>query len=583
MKKKIFKTLLCGVSSIVLAVAGFTMSETSLEVKADETDETDEWWNEEFELRTDIVNELWVGDCEIYPQATQIYGKIKEIVGKVIEGDSVSVDYSITAIKEGYAKVEYEYWGYDNTTNADNKDLVLLGTEVYEINVINGPEVEYIGMPNSVKLGQRIGYRIDNVRYGEWAPRFCILEPNNSFSMPGYGGPAPLSRKQPGYLQTLVKKDRDGNVYESYKSYVDGYPDILAVMALYPGEYDYVLETDLGEENPEIKGTLVVEEPVIKSNEPKVIKVGESIDFKTSLENLCLEDEEVVNLFKEMYKPEITVLEGQACIEQSNKAYAELSSTEQIKFIKSGDVKIQIKYVPETDFDKYSDSVHPGYYLDGNEKTDLYTAEKIVTIKVVDEYEEETTEPTTEPTTKPAPEPTTEEVLSSELTEEEAKSIEKEAKLEGCDELTKLNVNTISKENEDFKIVSKDNSVAGKEYIVVDLKLVKDGVAVQPNGTIKIQLNVMKHLEKAKYIEVFRLDDKQKELTSLGVVPVVDGKIKFETDHFSTYVFAEASAPSQSDNPTTGDVKNILIPIGILLISTIAFGLVLYRKKHVIE
>ncbi len=40
----------------------------------------------------------------------------------------------------------------------------------------------------------------------------------------------------------------------------------------------------------------------------------------------------------------------------------------------------------------------------------------------------------------------------------------------------------------------------------------------------------------AEYIDVFRVDDEKGELVFVGRAKVESGKIKFETDHFSTYI-----------------------------------------------
>ena len=61
----------------------------------------------------------------------------------------------------------------------------------------------------------------------------------------------------------------------------------------------------------------------------------------------------------------------------------------------------------------------------------------------------------------------------------------------------------------------------------------------------------MEKLKNAKYIEVFRVNSDKSGMESLGIVCVKDGKVTFETNHFSTYVFVERM--NSNENPKTSD------------------------------
>ncbi len=124
--------------------------------------------------------------------------------------------------------------------------------------------------------------------------------------------------------------------------------------------------------------------------------------------------------------------------------------------------------------------------------------------------------------------------------------------------------------------------------MAVDLKLVKEGATVQPDGKMKITLPVANTMMGAKYIEIFRMDDTTKEFTSLGVVAVKDGKFTMETDHFSTYVFAAADAPTETTTETTtvatsvetGDTSPIAVTVLFAVLGLVCFVITFSKKEE---
>ena len=154
-----------------------------------------------------------------------------------------------------------------------------------------------------------------------------------------------------------------------------------------------------------------------------------------------------------------------------------------------------------------------------------------------------------------------------------------------------------------------------KDYYVMDITLVDaDDNPVQPEEgkKVKVTLNVPFKLEGAKVIEVFWLNGDK--LVSVGKSDVVNGKISFDAEHFSAYVFADATpvevptteentteeitteektteetttekpsastpdAPSQQTKP--GDSANLLM---LFAVAVVAGAVVLARKKTVTE
>lgn len=108
---------------------------------------------------------------------------------------------------------------------------------------------------------------------------------------------------------------------------------------------------------------------------------------------------------------------------------------------------------------------------------------------------------------------------------------------------------------ESFEKIKKlvEENVEAKKYTVYELNLFDANKAEinQLSGKIKVTLDVPFEVSKGYTVKVYRVDgDKLTECAST----VKDGKITFETDHFSTYVFTE-----EATVPDTGDSSNVHI------------------------
>ena len=142
--------------------------------------------------------------------------------------------------------------------------------------------------------------------------------------------------------------------------------------------------------------------------------------------------------------------------------------------------------------------------------------------------------------------------------------------------------------------ISVSKVVAGKEYAaakkvtedkvdkmaVFNINLLdSNNVKVQPNGKLEITADIPTGYDVAR-IAVYRLSEDGTSYTKLDS-KVVDGKVVFETDHFSTYMIVEEKTTSDSADGTTktGDVPVMAI---ILLVSFMALAgitLVVSSKK----
>ena len=97
-----------------------------------------------------------------------------------------------------------------------------------------------------------------------------------------------------------------------------------------------------------------------------------------------------------------------------------------------------------------------------------------------------------------------------------------------------------------------------------------DGVHVQPDGTVKVKLPL--HSEKDGVYKVYRVND-DGTLTDMNAYRQGSHMV-FETDHFSTYVFAEA----MMDSSSVGMMIVLYIVVAIVLV--VAFGCIIFFHKN---
>lgn len=160
-------------------------------------------------------------------------------------------------------------------------------------------------------------------------------------------------------------------------------------------------------------------------------------------------------------------------------------------------------------------------------------------------------------------------------TKDDIAKIDKEAVVEGAPEGAKLDATEIAADSDAFKVVKEAAKTAfkNKVYVALDLKLLKGTEAVQPNGDVKVTIPVPSALAKAKKVAVYRVGDNNK-LVSCGTADVANGKLTFTTNHFSTYVFADATPATN-----TGDAAPIVF---MLAVAAVAASMVIASKKKTI-
>ena len=344
MKKK---TILKCLSSIALAVMlGTTLyqpmsasaqNETGIETATEQgtIEESKEFPfdNPPGSINKDNAQSMWVGDliylgsgysCEAIENEENV--EIKAISS----GDRYyqSYPYSIRFIKEGTVKIR---------TYTDKPE----SEEIYEFNVqpAKEPYVEQL-MPSKIKvgdsfryiyiyhnslLGDENGFRMSDLTFEE-SKKYCM----RGINWGGAWATDPETRTVEGLLPIGATK-----------------PGVFKVAAQRDSDHPY---------------EVTIEEPVIKSNLPKVIEVGTELSVTTSLENTSLVNRKVEDVVEQLtmtgggyqegeprypigYQPKMEIVSGAELVERSNPDYTNiLNTSETIKFIGEGTVEFKVTY-----------------------------------------------------------------------------------------------------------------------------------------------------------------------------------------------------------------------------------------------
>ncbi len=146
----------------------------------------------------------------------------------------------------------------------------------------------------------------------------------------------------------------------------------------------------------------------------------------------------------------------------------------------------------------------------------------------------------------------------------------------------KITTDKKDKFNTGVKLLAKEKEI--KE--LYDIKLLLDGLPVQPNGTVKVKIKLTDELKKVEETQIVYIDGNGK--ATLMPHTIDENYITFTTTHFSNYavIGKVTSAPTKVSiqNTNTEDnsslIKTIIIIAIIILILIIACGfLVIHRKQ----
>lgn len=334
-----------------------------------------------------VFNNLWVGDT-IRFFATDFDGwDLYDCVinAQVISGSGVE-------IIDNYSEKSIEF---NNTGNAtikiitkQNGSSTILDEKTYNFVVRQRPVgVQITSSKNvNIKIGDKQPIAtINNRSYGKEYKLKNNDFFNNFWKLHGCGG-GPIIRGDSRELAIDLQ-----SIYFDQNQIVTAYTGNSEPYILELVEYDFNHWPDEGIIASETVA-ITIEDPIIQADIPNLVTVNDSINFITGLTNTSIENHKIqefkdllasqpdentdYNVFLHMFnfEPEIVILEGSDLIESSNKDYSNtLSTSETIKFIKSGTLKIKVKY----NFLRNFEAEHYDCFL--NEKN----YEKIITVNIV--------------------------------------------------------------------------------------------------------------------------------------------------------------------------------------------------------
>lgn len=335
---------------------------------------------------------------------------------------------------------------------------------------------------------------------------------------------------------------------------------------------------------------LTIEEPVIKHNAPKSVKIGQSITFTTALTNTALTNVPIskytslnntklpqdyaVIICPVYYVPVITVIEGKELIKQSGQDYSQTQkSSETITFNKAGTVKLKItykKYILGTAQKQDSNGKWCDPTFDIKEDGSR-NPEKIVTVNVTDPNAPVTPTKPNEKPSKPNGQPTDpskdvlaaptsspdESTANSEqptvIIENENTGIKITAPWDLLPDGTELKAALIAA-GEQFSRVTDALKDIAKKASVFDISLEKDGSKVKFDGKVTVSLPIPDGYEKSRLAVFYISDDGEKT----EIPCTVNGDtVTFETDHFSIYALAEKTEEAAAlDTPDTAEAPD---------------------------
>ena len=138
------------------------------------------------------------------------------------------------------------------------------------------------------------------------------------------------------------------------------------------------------------------------------------------------------------------------------------------------------------------------------------------------------------------------------------------------------------------------------KYTVMDITLMKNGVAVQPKGKVTVSIDVPKGYDGAKCKVYYIANDGT--FTDMKAT-FASGKLSFDTDHFSQYAIVEGTVNStvtnttgtqditadstttnttgtQTASPKTGDVSNMVMWTFMMMVCGAAFVILVRNKRR---
>lgn len=448
---------------------------------------SDIWVGDTLTLKADYTYELQEGAELVTFNSTEIYSAIY---------------YTISFNAEGIVKMKA-------IRNSDSAE------RVFEFKVGPAKERKYESkIPESIK----IGYQLPSVWF-EYLN--CHLEDSvwPAVMAPAYDEFCMLPWGSYGVAtEAVASRNKEAARCNSYSEW-----QWLFGVATRPGVMYYTTEFE-----PDKKYAIKIEEPVINTNFPTEIRVGNVLEITTRLENTELINKKVEDVKKIIegyttrryfsdligYQPRIEIVSGCDLIKREGGDYSNiLSSTEKITFLNEGTVvfrvvyemlpipvegmlKLEAVYSPEETYTVtiISESVVPEESEEADEpEEDTPTKEPETSETPSTEQEPETEEqPETEPEPNTEDIPSTEEVPST----EDDSSVEEDYVVEFEEEkkvISKVEFEAILNENKDKDVVIQSSAdleftfTKGSMSEVEDMEDYDFGTAIETEFEAKVE------------------------------------------------------------------------------------------------
>lgn len=261
---------------------------------------------------------------------------------------------------------------------------------LFSVCATDAPEVTFL-LPQTLKIGDSLTEEEHMLAAtGKNLPQGYFGVDFDGFYLAAFGSHA-------GDGPVAVKPDGTGEAYLfAHKVYVPGNYDFQAsIMRFNEETKEYEEIEKIGKPY-----CVTVEEPVIETNEPTVLRKGDSIVLTAELTNTSLkngkvqtykdeirrqlEESGVFSIHEPIYEPAFEIIEGAALVEREDGDFSNtLTASEKLTFTGTGTVKIRVIFQQLMSCNGCNQYINNGTPELENGEIQLYSPEKTITLQVL--------------------------------------------------------------------------------------------------------------------------------------------------------------------------------------------------------
>ena len=336
--------------------------------------------------------------------------------------------------------------------------------------------------------------------------------------------------------------------------------------------------------------TIQIEEPVIKTNAPESIEVGDTLQFTSELTNTALTNKDTAYYLDEnnyykgayddgyqiielkdddthyhhepAYQPSVEILEGKELVKQTNQDYTNtLKSSETLSFTGIGTVKLKVKY---NQFITCA-SCQSVYDENGKQTGEYYTynPEKIITIEVVDNSD--------------AP-----------IENNIKYDVPNDILIDGDTSFpsgTVIKAETLTS-GDLYEQAKSALSQTATKFSVIDITAINGGLTVQPDEKVKVTFSIPDGY--SDNVSLYYIDNNGAADKITTTFNKESRTLTAELEHFSVYVLADEDTKPVTNNvnsvtnPHTSDVSSLYLLFIAISLSGIVLCIMIKRQasKH---